>query len=55
MDASALTSPDLSVELRGPVLWLTITREARRNAMSHGVLAGMAAAISQLCTFDRTR
>ncbi len=46
MDASALTSPDLSVELRGPVLWLTITREARRNAMSHGVLAGMAAAIS---------
>lgn len=40
-------SPDLTVELRGPVLWLTITREERRNAMSHGVLAGMAQAISQ--------
>ena len=35
------------MELRGPVLWLTITREERRNAMSHGVLAGMAQAISQ--------
>jgi enoyl-CoA hydratase/carnithine racemase len=39
------TSDELSVELRGPVLWLTITREERRNAMSHGVLAGMAQAI----------
>jgi enoyl-CoA hydratase/carnithine racemase len=29
------------------VLWLTITREERRNAMSHGVLAGMAQAIAQ--------
>jgi len=38
---------ELAVELRGPVLWLTITREERRNAMSHGVLAGMAQAISQ--------
>jgi enoyl-CoA hydratase/carnithine racemase len=28
------------------VLWLTITREERRNAMSHGVLANMAQAIS---------
>jgi len=42
-----VSSPDLTVELRGPVLWLTITREERRNAMSHGVLAGMAQAISQ--------
>ena len=33
------------VEQRGAVLWLTITREERRNAMSHGVLAGMAQAI----------
>ena len=40
------TSAELSVETRGPVLWLTITREERRNAMSHGVLAGMAQAIS---------
>jgi enoyl-CoA hydratase/carnithine racemase len=42
-----VSSPDLTVEMRGPVLWLTITREERRNAMSHGVLAGMAQAISQ--------
>ena len=28
------------------MLWLTIAREARRNAMSHGVLAGMASAIN---------
>jgi enoyl-CoA hydratase/carnithine racemase len=41
------SSPELAVELRGPVLWLTITREERRNAMSHGVLAGMAQAITQ--------
>jgi enoyl-CoA hydratase/carnithine racemase len=40
------STPELSVEQRGPVLWLTITREDRRNAMSHGVLAGMAHAIS---------
>ena len=40
------SSPELSAEQRGPVLWLTITREDRRNAMSHGVLAGMAQAIS---------
>ena len=38
-------SPELRVEPRGPVLWLTIQREERRNAMSHGVLAGMAQAI----------
>jgi enoyl-CoA hydratase/carnithine racemase len=40
------STPELSVEQRGPVLWLTITREERRNAMSHGVLAGMAQAIA---------
>jgi enoyl-CoA hydratase/carnithine racemase len=38
-------SGDLRVERRGPVLWLTIDREERRNAMSHAVLAGMAQAI----------
>jgi len=38
-------SPDLLQEQRGPVLWLTINREARRNAVSHGVLAAMAQAI----------
>ena len=42
-----LSSTDLTAELRGPVLWLTITREERRNAMSHGVLAGLAQAITQ--------
>lgn len=36
---------ELLVEQRGPVLWLTINREARRNAMSHSVLAGMQQAI----------
>jgi enoyl-CoA hydratase/carnithine racemase len=39
-------TPDLQVEQRGAVLWLTIQREARRNAMSHAVLAGMAQAIT---------
>ena len=43
---STFTSSDeLSVEQRDAILWLTITREERRNAMSHGVLAGMAQAI----------
>ena len=36
---------DLLAELRGPVLWLTIHREARRNAVSHAVLAALARAI----------
>lgn len=39
------TTNDLLSEQRGPVLWLTIHREARRNAVSHGVLAAMAQAI----------
>jgi enoyl-CoA hydratase/carnithine racemase len=41
------SSSELSIEKRDSVLWLTITREERRNAMSHGVLAGMAQAITQ--------
>ena len=40
------STDELSVEQRDAVLWLTITREERRNAMSHGVLANMARAIS---------
>lgn len=36
---------ELLIEHKGPVLWLTIAREARRNAMNHAVLAGMAGAI----------
>ncbi len=42
-----ISTPELSVEQRDHVLWLTITREERRNAMSHGVLAGMAAAVTE--------
>jgi enoyl-CoA hydratase/carnithine racemase len=38
-------SDELLVQRRGPVLWLTINREQRRNAMSHAVLAGMGKAI----------
>ncbi len=32
---------DLLVERRGPVLWLTINREARRNAISEALIAQM--------------
>ena len=39
-------SDDLAVELRGPVLWLTIQREERRNAISRPVLAGLSQAIA---------
>ena len=35
------SSPELTAEQRGAVLWLTITREERRNAMNHGVLSTM--------------
>ena len=38
-------APELLIEERGPILWLTINREARRNAMSHGVLAALGQAI----------
>ena len=42
------TNPaELGVERRGPVLWLTIQREERRNAMNHGVLAAMGQAIAE--------
>jgi len=36
---------ELLIEQRGPALWLTINREGRRNAVSHGVLAALARAI----------
>lgn len=39
------STPELLIEQRGAVLWLTIHREERRNAMSHAVLASMAQAI----------
>lgn len=38
---------ELGVERRGDVLWLTIQREERRNAMSHGVLAALEGAIAE--------
>lgn len=41
------TSPDLRRELRGDVLWLTIDREARRNAISPVVIDGIAAGFEQ--------
>ena len=41
---------ELLVEQRGAVLWLTINREARRNAMSHSVLAGLQQAIDAVQT-----
>lgn len=44
-DALPTSTNELSVEQRDAILWLTITREERRNAMSHGVLATMAQAI----------
>jgi enoyl-CoA hydratase/carnithine racemase len=37
---------ELLVERKGQVLWLTICREERRNAMSPAVLAGMSAQIT---------
>ena len=45
-EAGKLAHQELAVEQRGAVLWLTICREERRNAMSHAVLAGMALAIT---------
>jgi len=43
---SDTSANELLIERRGPVLWLTINREARRNAVSHGVLAALAQAIT---------
>ncbi|MFT3813071.1 MAG: enoyl-CoA hydratase/isomerase family protein [Acidovorax sp.] len=34
-------TPELREEMRGAALWLTIDREARRNALSPAVLAGL--------------
>ncbi len=39
------TSQELLTEQRGPVLWLTINREERRNAISPGVLQGLGEAM----------
>lgn len=38
--------PELLTEMRGPVLWLTINREDKRNAVTPGVLAAMGEALA---------
>ena len=43
--AAFTSNSELNIALHGEVLWLTITREERRNAMSHAVLHGMTQAI----------
>jgi hypothetical protein len=45
---AAPTSPpaELLTEMRGPVLWVTINREERRNAISADVLTGISEAIA---------
>jgi enoyl-CoA hydratase/carnithine racemase len=44
-DVTMTVDKELLIEERDTVLWLTINREARRNAMSHSVLAEMQLAI----------
>ena len=44
---------ELLEEQRGPVMWLTINREERRNSISPGVLAGMGDALAR-ANRDRT-
>lgn len=41
------SSPVVLVEQRGPALWITINREARRNAINPDVIAGIHQAIAQ--------
>src|SRR6202521_5262439 len=41
-------SSELLEERRGGVLWLTISREERRNAISPGVLSGLCDAIERV-------
>jgi enoyl-CoA hydratase/carnithine racemase len=46
-DSAPATHDELLIEQRGVVLWLTIHREARRNAMNHGVMAALTQAITE--------
>jgi enoyl-CoA hydratase/carnithine racemase len=48
-------APDLRSERRGHALWLTIDRPARRNAISPGVLAGIAAGLREAQADDAIR
>ena len=47
MTSTIATQPELLEEQRGHVLWLTIQREARRNAISPAVLAGLSDALAR--------
>ncbi|MES2151312.1 MAG: enoyl-CoA hydratase/isomerase family protein [Pseudomonadota bacterium] len=47
MDHQDSAADELRVELRGQVLWLTIAREARRNAINSALIAGLQQAIAQ--------
>ena len=40
------TPADLLTEMRGPVMWLTINREDKRNAISPAVLTGLGQALA---------
>ena len=40
-------TPELVCEMRDAVMWLTINREQRRNAINPAVLAGLGAALTQ--------
>jgi enoyl-CoA hydratase/carnithine racemase len=44
---SFLSTPELDIALRDNVLWLTITREERRNAMNLALLSALAQALTQ--------
>jgi len=46
MTMSASAPAELLTEMRGPVLWLTINREEKRNAVTPGVLAGLSDALA---------
>jgi len=39
--------PELLEEMRGPVMWLTLNREDRRNAISAGVLSSLSDALAR--------
>ncbi|HXD42060.1 MAG TPA: enoyl-CoA hydratase-related protein, partial [Ramlibacter sp.] len=43
--SDSASTPELLVDRRGLVLWLTIQREERRNAINHAVLSQMSQAI----------
>jgi enoyl-CoA hydratase/carnithine racemase len=44
---SEAQQPDIRLERRGQALWVSIDREARRNAINPHVLAGIEAAVAQ--------